>query len=328
MSRDTSRDDENLDLVDSTPDESSSPVRVLPRLDLGEITSDEPPTGTAPRRPSWQLWLVAILAFCLGAAGGGYAWNMRTQTAEEAEQAAAANIIIGNVIGRVDPASQIHHFGILMLNNGPRAIEVLDAHPPGWASHNSRPTTIPSSEWAAVRTSVQPLCEVPAPTQLTVQVRTDAGDKTVSVALPPGGSLLSEAYDQACGPNQGLRYTIFAGRVGVLDSTEPDTLLMRIELRPSVPATDLTITAVDASASGLLATATNLPVTFRSDRRSPSVLELSWRVTSCEATAMLSDIAPQVTVTLPDESTYRTHVILPGQAVAILARFAVAQCAA
>jgi hypothetical protein len=30
---------------------------------------------------------------------------------------------------------------------------------------------------------------------------------------------------------------------------------------------------------------------------------------------------------LPDETTYRTHVILPGQAVAILARFAIDQCA-
>jgi hypothetical protein len=42
---------------------------------------------------------------------------------------------------------------------------------------------------------------------------------------------------------------------------------------------------------------------------------------------MLGDVAPQLTVMLPDETTYRTHVILPGQAVAILARFAIDQCA-
>lgn len=327
MSRDPSDDYEILDRADSTTDGLSNPLRVLPRLDLGEITSDDPANGASPRRPSWQFWLVAILAFCLGAAGGGYAWSLRTQAAEEAEQAAQANIIVGNVVGQIDPASQIQHIGVLMLNNGPRDIEVLNAHPLGWATHSSRQTLIPSSEWAAVRISVQPICDSPAPTELAVQVRTDAGDRTVTVALPPGGNMLNEAHEQACGTNPGVRYAIIAGRVSVLDSTEPDTLLMRIELRPSVPAIELSVMAVNASASGLLATPTNLPVMFRSDRRSPSPLELSWRVTSCDATAMLGDIAPQLTVMLPDETTYRTHVILPGQAVAMLARFALAQCA-
>ncbi|HEX6336306.1 MAG TPA: hypothetical protein VFZ85_05080 [Jiangellaceae bacterium] len=327
MSRDPSDDDEVLDLADSTADGPNSSVRVLPRLDLGEITSDGPATGALPRRPSWQLWLVAILAFCLGAAGGGYALSLRTQTADEAEQAAEADIVVGNVIGRIDLASQVQHLGVLMFNNGPRDIEVLNAHPPGWATHSARPTLIPSSEWASVRISVQPICDSPAPTELTVQVRTESGDRTVTAALPPGGNMLDEAHDQACGADPGLRYAINAGRVSVLDSTEPDTLLMQVVLRLSVPATELSVTAVNASASGFLATATNLPVTFRSDRLSPGLLELSWRVTSCAATAMLSDIAPQLTVMLPDETTYRTHVVLPGQAVAVLARFAQNQCA-
>ena len=327
MSRNPNDDYEVLDLADSTTDGLSSPLRVLPRLDLGEIAGDGPGTDALPRRPSWQLWLVAILAFCLGAAGGGYAWSLRTQAADEAEQAAQAEIIVGNVVGRIDPASQIQHLGVLMLNNGTRDIEVLNAHPLGWATHSARPTLIPSSEWASVRISVQPICDSPAPTELTVQVRTEAGDRTVTATLPPGGNMLDEAHDQACGPDPGLRYAINAGRVSVLDSTEPDTLRMRIVLRLSVPATELSVMAVNASASGLLATATNLPVTFRSDRLSPGLLELSWRVTSCVATGMLGDIAPQLTVMLPDETTYRTHVILPGQAVAMLARFALNQCA-
>jgi hypothetical protein len=327
VSRDPSDDYEILDVADSTADGLSNPIRVLPRLDLGEITSESPAGAALTRRPSWQLWLVAILAFCLGVAGGGYAWSLRTQAADEAEQAAQAEIIVGNVVGRIDPASQIQHLGVLMLNNGPRDIEVLNAHPLGWATHSSRRTLIPSSAWGSVRISVQPICDSPEPTELAVQVRTDAGDRTVTVALPPGGSMLDEAHDQACGTDPGLRYAINAGRVSVLDSTEPDTLRMRIVLRLSVPATELSVIAVNASASGFLATATNLPVTFRSDRLSPGLLELSWRVTSCVATGMLSDVAPQLTVMLPDETTYRTHVILPGQAVAILARFAIDQCA-
>jgi hypothetical protein len=230
------------------------------------------------------------------------------------------------MIGRVDPASEIQHLGVLMLNNGPRDIEVLSVHPLGWATHNSRPTTIPSSEWASVRMSVEPFCDSPAPTQLAVQVRTEAGDKTVTVAVPPGGGMLNQAHEQLCGADPGVRYAIVAGRTTELQPTEPGTLLMRVELRPAVPATALEITAVNASAAGYLATPTNLPITFRDDRRSPNPLDLSWRVTSCEATALLSDVAPQMTVTLPDGTSYRTHVVLPGQAVAMLARHALLEC--
>lgn len=326
MTRDSSDDYEILDLADSTTDGLRSPVRVLPRLDLGEVTSDGQPDDVLTRRPSWRLWLALILAFSLGVTAGAYGLSLRENAADEAEQAAEANLIAGSVIGRIDPASEIQQLGVLMLNNGPRDIEVLNAHPLGWATHTSRPATIPSSEWGTVRIAVEPICDSPAPTALAVQVRTDAGDKSVTVPLPPGGGMLNEAQEQMCGADPGVRYAINAGRISELEQLEPDTLLMRVELRPAVPATDLEVTAVNASAGGLLATAVNLPIVFRSDRRSPSPLDLSWRITSCEATSLLGDVAPQVTVTLPDETTYRTHVILPGQAVAMLARFALTEC--
>ncbi len=327
MNRNTGDDYEVLDLADSPTDEVRSPAHALPPLDLGEVSDDGEWGDVLPRRLPWRGWLLAVLAFCLGAAGGAYAWSLRVQAADEAEQAEAANIVAGSVIGRVDPASEIQHLGVMMLNNGPRDIEVLNAHPLGWATHSSRTTTIPSSEWAAVRMSVEPFCDSPAPAELAVQVRTDAGDKTVTIALPPGGSMLSDAHEQVCGPDPGVRYAISAGRVSELEPSEPGTLQMRIQLRPAVPATALEITAVNASAGGFLAEATNLPITFRADRRSPSPLELSWRITSCDATTLLGDVAPQLTVTLPDGRSYRTHVVLPGRAVAMLARYALTECA-
>jgi hypothetical protein len=319
-------DYEILDLADATTDQPGSPVRVLPRLDLGQVGSDGPPEDVQVRRPSWRVWAGLILAFCLGITGGAYGFSLRMNAADEAEQAAAANVVAGAVIGRIDPASQIQHLGVMMHNDGPRDIEVLNAHPLGWATHSSRPTIIPSAEWAAVRISVEPFCDSPAPTQLAVQVRTDAGDKTVTIPLPPGGGTLDEALQQVCGTDPGVRYAINAGRVYRLESTEPDTLLMRVELRPAVPAIALEVTAVNASAGGFLATATNLPIVFDPDRRSPNPLDLNWQIASCGATSMLGDVAPQLTVTLPDGTAYRTHVMLPGQAVAMLARFALTAC--
>ncbi len=326
MNQDAGDDYEVLDVEDSSNDELPGPGPELPPLDLGQLGSDDSAADRAVRTQPWPLWLAAILAFCVGVASGAYAWSLRVQAATEAEQAGVANIIAGNMIGRVDPTSQIQHLGVLMLNNGPRDIEVLSAHPLGWATHGSRPTTIPSSEWAAVRISVEPYCDSPPPTQLAVLVRTDAGDKTVTVVLPPGDGMLAQAHEQVCGTDPGIRYAINAGRTTQLEPPEPGTLLMRIELRPAVPATELEITDVNASAAGFLAAATNVPISFRTDRRSPRPLDLLWRITSCEATALLGDVAPQLTVTLPDGMTYRTYVMLPGQAVAMLARHAQAEC--
>lgn len=304
----------------------------LPPLALGDTgdgpTEATPGDGVSDAR-SWRRWVALGAAFTVGLAAGAYLWQVRHDAAEDAAaaaRAAEAELVAGNVVGGLSPGTTVQHLAVMLLNNGSREIEVMAIHPPGWETFPRGTTTIPADEWATVPMSVAPQCGAPPPIALSVDVSSDEGQQRLAVPLPPSGSVLDSVYQQICGEDGGLRYTVTSGRIVQLQAPEPETMVMRVELRSLPPGVAFEVVEATASTGGAVATATNLPIQFSPTRRSPSPIELTWRMASCDLTSLLGDVSLGLNVVTPDGDSYKTFTELPGQAVAMLARFAVEQC--
>jgi hypothetical protein len=299
---------------------------VLPTLDLGDVTGNSEAPGLAAVRPvpAWRRWVALIAAFVVGVAAGAYGWQVREQAADAARE---SDLVAGTLIGGPIAGARIQQLGVMLLNNGPHEIEVLSIQPLGWESFPREVTMIGSEEWAPVPMPVTPNCTAPVPASLSAQVRTGGAESTVDVALPPDGGVLDGVYEQACGGDSEVRYGLAPGRVAMLEPADPETFRMRVELRSLPPGVDFEVVEAAASTGGVTGVGTNLPVSFVAVRRSPSSLELTWRVVRCELTSLIGDINLDAHIVQPDGLRYRTTVQLPGQAVAMVARFAAAECA-
>lgn len=302
---------------------------VLPPLDLGDVTDvpDEPPPAATRAESSWRRWAALVATFAVGVAAGAYGWQARHQAAENAEQTGQPELVAGTLIGGPDPSSAVQHLGVLLLNNGPREIEVLVIHPPGWEAHPRTTATIGVEEWATVPMSVSANCTAPPPTSLMAEIRTDLGEESVTVPLPTGSAALEEVYQQFCEEDHPVVYSVTPGRVTQLEPETPGTFRMRIELRAQPPGVEFEIVEAAASTGGVTGTGSNLPVPFTTLGRSPGALEMTWEVVRCELTTLIGDINLDLRIDPPDGDSYRTSAQLPGQAVAMLARFAAAECA-
>jgi hypothetical protein len=323
---------ETLDLDDPVDADPRHIGSVLPPLTLGDAAGEPPETAPADGRsatPSRRRWVALGVAFIVGVAAGAYLWQMRHEAAEDAAaaaRAADAELVAGTVVGGLSPGTAVQHLAVLLLNNGPREIEVLAIHPPGWEAFPREPTTIPADEWATVPMSVAPQCGAPPPIALSVEVRTAEGEQELAVPLPPSGSVLDSVYQQMCADGDGPRYAVTTGRIAQLAPTEPDSMVMRVELRSLPPGVAFEVVEATASSGGAIATATNLPVEFSVTRRTPSPIELTWQMVTCDLTSLLGDVNLELTIATPDGDSYQTFAALPGQAVAMLARFTVEQC--
>lgn len=302
---------------------------VLPPLDLGDVTDvpDEPPPAATRAESSWRRWAALVATFAVGVSAGAYGWQARHQAAENAEQAGQPELVAGALIGGADPGSTIQHLEVLLLNTGAQEIEVLVIHPPGWEAHPRTTTTIGAEEWTTVPMSVSPNCTAPPPMSLMAEVRSDLGEESVTVPLPAGGTALEGVYQQFCEEDHPVVYSVTSGRVTQLEPETPGTLRMRIELRSQPPGVEFEIVEAAASTGGVTGTGSNLPVPFTTLGRSPSALEMTWEVVRCELATLIGDINLDLRIDPPDGDWYQTSAQLPGQAVAMLARFAAAECA-
>ena len=332
MDREADDGYEMLDRDDPIDADMRRTGRVLPplALDVTAEGSTEAVAGADDRRMGvWRRWAALGAAFTVGLAAGAYLWQVRHDAAEEAAaatRAAEAELVAGTVVGGLSPGTTVQHLAVMLLNNGPREIEVLGIHPPGWETFPRGTTTIPADEWATVPMSVAPQCGAPPPIALSVEVRSGDDEQELAVPLPPSGSVLDSVYQQMCLEDGGPRYAVTTGRIAQLSAPEPDTMLMRVELRSLPPGVDFEIVAAAASTGGATATASNLPVQFSATRRSPSPIELTWRIANCDVTSLLGDVNVELSIVTPEGDSYTTFAELSGQAVAMLARFAVEQC--
>ena len=317
---------EILDLGKRRRADTGREPRELPPMRLGDESSEQPESPIPP----WRRIAGAAVVFTVGAVAGAYLWNAREDAAELAAAGAATELVAGGVEGGTFAGESVQRFTVAMLNAGPRDVEVLSVRPEGWvlpgADQVAGPQTAPAGEWTSIRMSTVPDCEAPTPQALEVRVRTEARESAVTVPLPPGEHLFGDVRQALC-TGDFEAYGAFVQEVRILPSGDPDVLLMELGLMPHDPALEFDVVDATASAAGFHAEATNLPVSFNSDIRSPQPLVLSWGVQNCELTSVLGDIGLMLEMESRSGSMHIDNPMLPGQGVAALARFGVDRCA-
>jgi hypothetical protein len=318
---------EILDLGKRRRADTGREPRELPPMRLGDdgVTSEQPESPVPP----WRRIAGVAAIFTVGAVAGAYLWNAREDAAELAAAGAATELVAGRVEGGTFPGVSVQRFTVAMLNAGPRDVEVLSVRPEGWTLPRgdlaAGPQTTPAGEWTSIRMSTVPDCDAPTPQALEVRVRTEARESAVTVPLPPGEHLFGDVRQTLC-TSDFAAYSAAVQEVRILPSSDPDVLLMELGLTPLDPALEFDVVDATASAAGFHAEATGLPVSFSSDVRSPQPLVLSWRVQNCELTSVLGDIGLMLEMTSGTGTSHVDNPMLPGQAVAALARFGVDQC--
>jgi hypothetical protein len=278
---------EILDLGRRRRADTSREPRALPPLRLGDERPAEDRTE-APT-PPWRRLMAFAAAFAVGLAVGAFVWNARDNAAELAAAEQEADLIAGPIEGGTSSGQETQRFTVAMLNAGSRDIEVLSIRPAGWTlpdDERSQPQPAPAGEWTNLRMATVPDCEAPPPQELHVRVRTEARERAVTVTLPPGHSRLTEVHQAVCGGDFSP-YGATVVDIRVIAQNDPDTLVMELVLKSNDPALDFDVVDVNASAAGFRAEATNLPVSFRSNLRTPSRLLLAWQVQNCELSLAL-----------------------------------------
>ena len=318
---------EILDLGGHRRADSGRKPRELPPMRLGEGEPSEQPESPVP---PWRRIAGAAAIFTFGALAGAYLWNAREDAAELAAADAATELVAGRVEGGTWTGESVQRFTVAILNAGPRDVDVLSVRPEGWplpgADQAAGPQTAPAGEWTSIRMSTVPDCEAPTPQALKIRVRTEARESAVTVPLPPGEHLFGDVRQSVC-TGDFAAYSTAVPEVRILPSGDPEVLLMELGLTPLDPGLEFDVVEATASAAGFHAEVTGLPVSFRSDVRSPQPLMLSWRVQNCELTSVLGDIGLMLEITSRTGSMHVDNPSpLPGQGVAALARFGVDRC--
>lgn len=336
------RDD---DVLDPDEPERSPPLRAdgtSPVLDLGDRTRDDPgegPAGRVRRRPmpGWQRWAAVGVALLVGVLAGAYVSYARTESASLAADVRGIELIAGRVTG----SFSVDQFGLRqpprrltveLHNAGSREVEVSDVRLREWRfrqdSDAARTRTVAPGTWMRFVLVGDISCIGSAPRELEVDVRTDAGDSSVVVPLPPAGPeedasdfrrSLDTIYSTACGDPGSLGIT--SGTVNTRRSAvDPRVMEMGVQLL--VPGGDTEITAVSAATAGFRGTGQQLPVAAGEGRPSVTVA-IAWRIDSCPDTTELDEVT--LDVELSDQPD-AVPVVLRNDAVAALARFAVEEC--
>lgn len=346
--------DEDYEVLDSGASEDPANARVdgLPALDLGERTSGSDDAqgaraGRAPM-PPWQRWAAIAVAVVVGVFAGAYVWHARSESAELAAAAEGVDLIAGPVVagpavaGPIDGASPLDRFRLIqqplrlvveLHNAGDRAIDVRNVRLPGWQLPNGADrrsiSTVGPGEWRTFGLVGETRCVGSVPQHVDVDIRTEAGDASIIVPLPPADlsrqwssrMTLADVYGSAC-PDVTPRL-IFADAINARRSAvDPKTLQMGVQLL--VPGPEAEISDVNASAAGLRGAGRALPVPAGGSHRSVTV-SVDWRIDNCADTAEIAEATLDIEIGGRGE-TATVPVALPNRAVAVLARFTAEEC--
>ncbi|MGH8825620.1 MAG: hypothetical protein ACRDVN_14270 [Jiangellaceae bacterium] len=315
---------EVLDLGPRARSERGSSSRSLPPLHLGGPT----PPDDEDSRPMWRQWAALAVAVAVGLAVGVLVSNARHDAADVTAAEQEIRLVAGvPQISFVEPPAV--DLGFPLYNAGSLDVVVHSARPKGWTivdEQDEPPTTrLRAGEWTNVLTSVAASeCAGATPTVLELNVRTEAREQVADVLLP-ATSVLREAQDVVCDTNTVFQFGIGVERVEVLQS-EPDTLVMRLYLRAFDPGLRFELTALSGSAAGFETVAATLPAPFEPGGRSPTQVEVTWRVTDCTLTELLGPV--ELAAELIDENGRVTNprIVLAEEGIAALARFGASQC--
>ncbi len=316
--------EEILDLGPRPRSERSGSARTLPPLQLG----GPPPADDDSGPPSWWQWGALAVAVAVGLAAGVLVSNARHDAADLTAAEEEIRLIAGipQITFVQAPAVEL---GFPLYNAGQLDVVVHSARPAGWTIVDEEadpPTTrLRSGEWTNVLTTVAAgECAGVTPSVLQLSVRTEAREQRADVVLP-ATSVLREAQDVACDTNLVYQVGIGVERVQVMPS-EPDVLVMRLYLRAFDPSMRFELTALSGSAAGFQTVAATVPASFEPGGRSPSQVDVTWRITECTLTELLGDV--ELAAELLDENgrTTNDRIVLASEGIAALARFGTSQC--
>jgi hypothetical protein len=321
---------EVLDLGPRPRSERADSARSLPPLRL----DGPPPADDEDGPPSWRQWAALGVAVIVGLVVGVLVSNARHEAADVTAAEEEVRLVAGNPeitfirAPAVDQAPAVD-LSFPLYNAGPLDVVVQSARPQGWTivdeSGDPRPTTLRSGTWTNVLTTVAAReCAGPTPTVLELNVRTQARERGVDVALPPG-SVLREAQDLACDTNPAYQIGIGVERVEVLPST-PDILVTRLYLRAFDPSLRFDLISISGSAAGFETVGATVPVSFQPGGRSPTQLDITWGVVDCTLTVLLGEVVFSAELVDGNGRTLNHRIVLAEEGIAALARFGVDRC--
>lgn len=316
------RDDEDYEVLDLGPPSrvaEPEPEVALPPLELGD--DDRPAPGSTAR---WQWWSAVVAVLVVGAITGAYIAHARTDAAALAAEEDEIVLVAGTVDGSFEPSRDVHRLTVSLLNAGSRDVQVLSVHPRGWEVPDDGPreaaTTVPAGEWASVAMRVQPSCAGPPPTELDVDVRSEAGTTAVRIPLPPARGLLEALSVSRCAEHA-EEVQLVLDRV--VDFAEQEPGVRRMALRMWAWWESAEVVGAATSAPGFRAAGVGLPAAAAPNGRVN--LELEWRVDDCADTSSLEHARVDLEV-VTAAGTTTIAAPLPHRALAMLARFAEQEC--
>jgi hypothetical protein len=277
-----------------------------------------------------MLALVTVLA--VGGMLGASGWHLYENTAGPAATDSQVDLLAGfPMVPFEQPAGGPNdgpppiprELTVALFNLGQHDVAVLQARPAGWTLTADMDTAaVAAWEWTTVSLAIAPDCEEPARPELDLVVRTENGDRDVTVPLEP--DFLAWLHGEACSD---LELTgVAVDDVGAV-AFEEDRLRMEVDLRHIQPsgASEVTVTALSAESAGFRAEGIGLPVTLAPGDRAVTI-ELLWTVDECDHTDRLGELFVVAQYVSADSSASDQRVQLPASAVAALARFGGAQC--
>lgn len=314
---------------------------------IGESTDDEiepavlylsedagVPESTPRPVPSWQRWGAVVGIFVVGLAAGAGMWDARSDAllaTEHAQPSLVAGSVHGGVVtpaeaegplgapGWVDASPGFNQLAVSLLNAGRRDVEVLSVNLADWevSAENFAPQHVPAGQWADVGMAVRPVCDAPVPRYLAARVRTDSRETAVAIPLPPGWSRIESLHDERCDVHA---HSPEIDEIASFIAFEPGVrhMVLRVWLEGAAHVTHASATQAGFRASGV-------EVRVAAMHGAATKLRLAWRIVDCADTRELDELAVTLELTTA-EGTVTREVRLPHEAIAMLARFAAAEC--
>jgi hypothetical protein len=276
--------------------------------------------------------LALVTVFAVGVLLGASGWHLYENAAGPAATDSQVNVIAGFPMVPIEQPAREPIVGpppipseitVAVFNLGQRDVAVLQARPAGWTlTADVALAPVAAWEWTNLSLAIAPDCEEVARPELDLVVRTDDGDRDVTVPLVP--DFLTWLHGEACS-NLGLT-GVAVDDVGAV-TVEEDSLRMEVDLRHIQPtgSSDVIVTALSAESAGFRAEGTGLPITLRPGDPAMTI-ELLWAVEHCDRIDRLRELSVAVQYVSADSSARDQLVELPVRAVAALARFGGAQC--
>ncbi len=280
----------------------------------------------------WRRILALVTVFAVGGLLGTSGWSLYEDAADRAATDRQVDLLAGfpmfplerpiraPVAGEPFTPNEIT---VAVFNLGQRDVTVLQARPAGWTlTADAQLAPVAAGEWANLSLAIAPDCEEQARPELNLVVRTDGGDRDVTVPLEP--DFLTWPHGEACSK---LELTgVVVDAVGTV-AIEQNKLRMEVALRHLAPAgsNEITVIALSGERAGFRAEGAGLPVVVRPGETAVTV-DLIWTVERCDLTDRLADIQVIAQITSPDFAVRDQPLELPGRGVAALGRFGGGQC--